>query len=64
MYVNNTVSSEQTGGHMIFHIGYPSIIAELETTVKLAHLVLKISQSNIKRDPKKIWFLFVVVDSS
>ncbi|PNX94505.1 hypothetical protein L195_g017681 [Trifolium pratense] len=48
----------------ILDIGHPSRIAEVETAVDLAQLVLQISQCNINVDPEKIRFSVVVVACS
>jgi hypothetical protein len=44
----------------ILNFGHPYCITEEETTVKLAHLVLQISQYNIHVDLEKIWFPVIV----
>ncbi|MCI88729.1 hypothetical protein A2U01_0110016, partial [Trifolium medium] len=54
MLVNKTVASEQTDrGRYLLDIGHPSFIAEVETAVELAQLMLQISHCNINVDPQK-----------
>ncbi|MCI74667.1 hypothetical protein A2U01_0095931 [Trifolium medium] len=63
MLVNKTVPSEQTDrGRYLLDIDHPSFIAEVETAVKLAQLILQIIHCNINMDPQKTRFSAVVVD--
>ncbi|MCI29327.1 hypothetical protein A2U01_0050536, partial [Trifolium medium] len=45
---------------VILDTGHPSCIAEVETTVELAQLVLQVNKCNINMDPEKIQFYVIV----